>query len=138
MKHTFTKAIVTALAALLTSTVAFGDHDLDDNNNRSNVEAVCVAESGNLSAVVTSYYGQAYLEVFEGNRLVESAYAERTESYSGGVLIVGYRTGPISQGGVSLRIRTYDQDARNLEGFGHLTMRTSRRAVNKLVECYTN
>ncbi len=143
MKHPFTKTIVTALVTLLTSTSSFAqasrdDGGRDDDSDHSTVEAVCVAESGNLSAVVTSYNGHAYLEVFDGNRLVESSYAERTESYSGGVYIVGYSTGAVTQGGVSLRIRTYDRDAQNLEGFGHLTMKINGRAVNKLVECFTH
>jgi hypothetical protein len=143
MKHTFTKTIVAALATLLTSTFAFAEFSRDggrdvDSDDRSTVEAVCVADSGNLSAVVTSHHGHAYLEVFEGNRLVESSYADRTESYSGGVYIIGYSTGPVTRGGVNLRIRTYDRDAASLEGFGHLTMKSNRRAVNKLVECFTN
>jgi hypothetical protein len=143
MKHTLKQSIIAALATLLTSTLAFADVSLDGarddiSDDRSTVEAVCVADGGYLSAVVTSVDGLAYLEVFEGDRLVESSYAHRTESYSGGVLIIGYSTGPVTRGGVNLRIRTYDSDAANLEGFGHLTMKTSRRAVNRLVECFTN
>lgn len=142
MKHTFAKTIVTALVTLLTSTISFAqdsrDDGRDDHSDRSTVEAVCVAENGNLSAIVTSYNGYAYLEVFDGNHLIESGYADRSESYSGGVYILGYSTGPVTRGGASLRIRTYDRDARNLEGFGHLTVKINRRPVNKLVECFTN
>jgi len=140
MKQTYMRSVAITVTTLLTSSVAFGglsrSTDREADQDRSTIEAVCFAETGNLSAVVSSYYGQSYLEVFEGNRLVESAYAERTESYAGNVQITGYRTGPITQGGVSLRIRTYDRGAENFEGFGHLTLKTNR-AVNKLVECHS-
>ena len=138
MKYKCVKTIITAVVTLLTSTISFAQASRDDDSDRSTVETVCFAQSSDLSAIVTSYNGHAYLEVFDGNHLVESSYAERTESFSGGVYIVGYHTGPVTQGGASLRIRTYDHDARNLEGFGHLTVKIDHRAVNKLVECFTN
>lgn len=136
MKKLIKTTIMSAIAAITVSTSALADHDSDGDINRSTVEAVCESESANFTAVVTSSNGNTMLEVYEGYRLVESAYAEKSYSYSGGTLIVSYSTGAVTRGGVSLRIRTYDQDAHNLEGFGHLTLKSGRRFVNKLMSCF--
>lgn len=128
--------ILSAIASITVSTSAWADHGSDDNISRSTVEAVCESESANFMAIVTNYNGYPVLEVYDGYRLVEKSYADKNYSYSGGTLIVSYSTGPVTQGGVSLRIRSFDHDARNLEGFGHLTLKSGRRFVNKLMSCF--
>jgi hypothetical protein len=133
------KAIVATAGLLSISAFAADvtDASRDDGmNQRGRIEALCEAETGNQTAVVTKKYGQSFIEVYEGYRLVKADYADKDYSYSGGTLIVSYSTGPVTRGGVSLRIRAYDQDAANLEGYGHLTMRSYGGFINKLMNCY--
>lgn len=140
MKEFIKKTMITSVTMIGLTAPAFGRADTTLGNNgyqqRSSVEAVCQAETDDLTVIVTSQYGYDYMEVYDGHRLVESNYADKDYSYSGGTLIVSYKTGPITRGGASLRIRSFDSDAANLEGYGHLTIKTGGRFVNKLMNCF--
>lgn len=127
--------ILSAITTFTVTTAAIASQNTDRVISRNTVEAVCESESANFTAIVTDFNGYPMLEVYDGYRLVESAYAEKSHSYSGGTLIVSYSTGAITQGGVSLRIRAFDHDAQNLEGFGHMTLKAGRRFANKLMNC---
>ena len=136
MKSNMTKVILATLTAVGSSSAAFADHDSHRRGDRDSVEAQCEAQSGNLTAIVTTEDDQPFIEVFADNELIAADYAEKSYSYSGGVLIVSYNTGAVTQGGVSLRIRKYDNNAENLEGFGHLTLKVHGKFINKLMDCY--
>lgn len=139
MKSKQAKRILVSIAAMFLSNAAAANTDLRvsrDDGQRGNIEALCEAETGNQVVLVTEKYGHSFVEVFDGYRLVKADYADKDYSYSGGVLIISYSTGPVTRGGISLRIRAYDHDAEELEGYGHLTMRSSGKFVNKLMNCY--
>lgn len=128
----FSAMILTSILTVASSTMA----RTPGNDDRNQIEALCEAESSNEVALVSLKRGQPYVEIFKGTRLVKAQFAEKDYSYSGSVLIVSYKTGAVTQGGVSLRIRAYDSDAHNLEGFGHLTMKSGGSFSNSLMSCY--
>lgn len=139
MKTLAVKAILLAASFVSATAISAEVADLsrdDGIRQRGQIEALCEAEAGSQTAVVTQRYGYSFIEVFDGYRLVEADYADKSYSYSGGTLIISYSSGPVTRGGVSLRIRAYDHDADQLEGYGHLTMRSRGSFVNKLMNCY--
>lgn len=121
--HLITTFITTAFLSSLSLGATF-----------SNVEVQC--KGSGLTAIVLKTQGELRLAVIEDGSLALSEIARKRTIETGPIVYrTEYSTGPVLQGGISLRVTTKHKNVPKVAGTAFLTAILDGHAVNVQMKC---